>query len=203
MEILYSDRHIVCAVKEPGVASQPDPSGRDDMVSLLGAEFGCEIYAVHRLDTPTGGAMVYAKSSAAAGGASAALAEGTKQYNALVHGHPGEGVMEDWLYHDRRINKSFTAKKERKGVKRALLEYETVKELEDRALVKVTLHTGRTHQIRVQFSSRGYPLVGDGKYGSRDRESLRLWCTRLSFVHPITKKTMVIESPAPEGFFGI
>ncbi|MDD6095487.1 MAG: RluA family pseudouridine synthase [Clostridia bacterium] len=194
MEILFEDKNIVCAVKEPGVPSQPDPTGAPDMTAYLKAACGCEIFTVHRLDTATGGIMVYAKSSKAAGRMSEALAKGQKQYLAWVYGEPGEGEMRDLLYHDKRINKSFVVKGERKGVKEALLDYKTLEKKDGKALVLITLRTGRTHQIRVQFSSRGYPLAGDGKYGAKDNEKLSLWCTGLSFTHPYTDEKMSFES---------
>lgn len=193
MEILFEDRNIVCAVKDPGIPSQPDPSGRLDMTALLKDMCGSDIFVVHRLDTATGGIMVYAKNSRAAGMMTASLSEGRKEYLAWVHGEPGDGEMRDLLYHDKRINKSFVVDKARKGVKEAFLEYKTLKTENGRSLVRVLLHTGRTHQIRVQFSSRGYPLVGDGKYGARDNEPLALYCCKLSFIHPFTGKETVFE----------
>lgn len=197
MEILFEDKNIVCAVKEPGVPSQPDRTGAPDMTAYLKAACGCEIFTVHRLDTATGGIMVYAKNSKAAGRMSEALAKGQKQYLAWVYGEPGEGEMRDLLYHDKRINKSFVVKGERKGVKEAVLEYKTLEKKDGKALVLITLRTGRTHQIRVQFSSRGYPLAGDGKYGAKDNEKLSLWCTGLSFIHPFCGEEMSFESIPP------
>lgn len=194
MKILYQDKHIICAVKDPGVPSQPDMSGRRDMTEILREMCGCEIFVVHRLDTATGGVMVYAKTSAAAGKMTEALSAGEKEYTARVHGEPGEGEMRDFLYHDKRINKSFVVDKERKGVKDALLEYKTLEVNDGISKVSVILHTGRTHQIRVQFSSRGFPLVGDGKYGAKDNLPLALHCCRLTFTHPYTGEKMTFVS---------
>lgn len=190
MKILYEDKYIICAVKDPGVPSQKDMTGRRDMTDFLKEICGGEVFVVHRLDTATGGVMVYAKSSRAAGRMSEALASGEKEYFARVYGEPGDGIMRDFLYHDKRINKSFIVDKERKGVKEAVLEYKTVKTENGISTVSVILHTGRTHQIRVQFASRGYPLVGDGKYGAKDNEPLALHCRRLTFFHPFSGEKM-------------
>lgn len=194
MKILFEDKNIICAVKDPGVPSQPDPTGREDMTSLLRAACGGQVFVVHRLDTATGGVMVYAKNSRAAGKLTEALAEGRKEYSAWVHGEPGEGEWHDLLFHDKRTNKSFVVDRERKGAKAASLEFSTVETKDGHTLVRVVLHTGRTHQIRVQFSSRGYPLVGDGKYGAKDNEKLRLWCTSLTFIHPFTGEELILRS---------
>ena len=199
MKILFEDKNIICAVKEPGVPSQPDPGGRKDMTAYLREACGCDVFVVHRLDTATGGVMVYAKNSRAAGKLTAALAEGEKEYLAWVHGEPGEGEMHDFLYHDKRLNKSFVVGKERKGVKEALLEYRTLEKKDGLSLVRIRLRTGRTHQIRVQFSSRGFPLSGDGKYGAKDNSPLSLHCAVLAFFHPFSGEKMIFED-IPENF---
>ena len=131
---------------------------------------GGEIFPIHRLDKNVGGVMVYARTKSAAAALSRAVQDGkvVKEYVALVHGTPPEsGDWEDFLFKDSRKNKVFVVKKERKGVKLARLEFDRLREGEQ-SLVHIRLHTGRSHQIRVQFSSRGFPLVGDHKYGSRD-----------------------------------
>ncbi len=190
MEILYEDIHLILVIKPPGIPSQDDPSGQPSMVQLLAAEGHTQVYCVHRLDTAVGGVMVYAKTKKTAGALSTLFQNGqvTKQYCAIVHGAGKGGTMDDLLYHDKRANKSFVAQTQRKGVKRAVLEYETVDvdTREGLSLVNIRLKTGRAHQIRVQFSSRSMPLLGDRKYGSPQRCSIALWCYRLSFVHPIS-----------------
>ena len=163
MEILYSDPEIVVCVKPVGMDSEHE----------VPQALGSEIYPIHRLDKNVGGVMVYAKKKTAAAALSKAVQEGTmvKEYVAMVHGAPPEaGDWEDLLWKDSAKNKVFVVKRERRGVKKARLEYKRLQEGET-SLVRIRLHTGRSHQIRVQFSSRGFPLVGDHKYGSRDEKS--------------------------------
>ena len=164
MEFLHWDSDLAVCVKPVGMDSE------HDLPAAITAELGGEVYPIHRLDQNVGGVMVYARSKKAAAALSKAVQEGTmvKEYVALVHGTPPEtGDWTDFLFKDSRKNKVFVVKKERKGVKKARLEYSRLTE-SDPSLVRIRLHTGRSHQIRVQFSSRGFPLVGDHKYGSRD-----------------------------------
>ena len=170
MEILYSDKHIAVIVKPVGLDSEKDVPGQ--LTDQLGGAF----LTVHRLDQNVGGVMVYARSSAVAAQLSRQIQEGgfIKEYVALVHGTPEEtGDWTDLLFKDSRKNKVFVVKKERAGVKKARLTYQRLKAGEN-SLVRIRLYTGRSHQIRVQFSSRGYPLVGDHKYGSRAKETAPL-----------------------------
>ena len=167
MEILYSDRDIAVCVKPVGLDSELQ------VPSALKEQLGGEIFPIHRLDKNVGGVMVYARTKQAAAVLSRAVQEGTmvKEYVAMVHGTPPEsGDWEDLLWKDPKKNKVFVVKRQRGGVKKARLEYRVLKSGET-SLVRVRLHTGRSHQIRVQFSSRGFPLVGDHKYGSRDERT--------------------------------
>lgn len=164
MTILYYDRDIVACIKPVGLDSEAE------VPAALKEKIGGDIFPTHRLDKNVGGVMVYARTKAAAAALSKAVQDGAliKEYVAMVHGTPPErGDWEDFLFKDSRKNKVFTVKKERKGVKYARLEFERLTS-GDTSLVLIRLHTGRSHQIRVQFSSRGFPLVGDHKYGSRD-----------------------------------
>lgn len=164
MKILYADRGIVACIKPVGLDSETE------VPAALKAELGGEIFPIHRLDKNVGGIMVFARTKSAAAALSKAVQDGqiVKEYVAMVHGTPPEsGDWEDFLFKDSRKNKVFAVKKERKGVKYARLEFSRLKGGEQ-SLVHIRLHTGRSHQIRVQFSSRGFPLVGDHKYGSRD-----------------------------------
>ena len=164
MEFLHWDTDIAVCVKPVGLDSE------HDVPAAIAAELGGEVFPIHRLDLNVGGVMVYARSKKAAAALSKAVQEGTmvKEYVALVHGTPEEnGDWTDFLFKDSQKNKVFVVKKERKGVKKARLEYRRLTD-SDPSLVRIRLHTGRSHQIRVQFSSRGFPLVGDHKYGSKD-----------------------------------
>ena len=178
MEILYSDKALAVCVKPVGLDSE------QEVPAALIQALGGEIYPIHRLDKNVGGVMVYARTRQAAATLSRAIQEGSmvKEYVALVHGTPPEtGDWEDLLFKDSSKNKVFVVKKERKGVKKARLGYRVLTSGPD-SLVGIRLHTGRSHQIRVQFASRGYPLAGDHKYGARDDLSApMLFSCRVSF----------------------
>lgn len=178
MEILYSDRELAVCVKSVGLDSEKEVPG------ALREALGGEIYPIHRLDRNVGGVMVYARTRSAAAALSRMVQEGNivKEYVALVHGTPPEkGDWEDLLWKDSTKNKVFVVTRERKGVKPARLEFTRLTAGET-SLVHVRLHTGRSHQIRVQFASRGFPLVGDHKYGSRDEQTApMLFSCRLCF----------------------
>ena len=180
MEILFSDRDIVLCVKPVGLDSEIQ------MPAALKETLGGEIYPVHRLDKNVGGVMIFARTQAAAASLSKAIQEGKliKEYVALVHGNPPEsGDWEDLLWKDSRKNKVFAVKRMRGGVKKARLEFTRLTSGEE-SLVHIRLHTGRSHQIRVQFASRGYPLVGDHKYGARDNvPAPMLYSCKLTFPH--------------------
>ena len=185
MELLYSDRDLAVIVKPVGMDSE------HSVPAAICEKLGGTVFPIHRLDLNAGGVMVYARTKQAAAALSKAVQEGAlvKEYRAMVHGTPPEsGVWQDFLFKDSRKNKVFVVKKERKGVKKASLEFTRLTE-SDPALVHIRLHTGRSHQIRVQFASRGFPLVGDHKYGSRDEASApMLFSCRLSFPWKGTQK---------------
>ena len=185
MEILYSDKNYTVLIKPVGLDSEHD----------VPAALGGEVYPIHRLDKNVGGVMVYARTKAAAAALSKAVQEGTmiKEYAAVVHGTPPEsGDWTDLLFKDSRKNKVFVVKRERNGVKKARLEF-TRQTAGETSLVHIRLHTGRSHQIRVQFSSRGFPLVGDHKYGARDdRDAPMLFSRRITF--PWQGQTRVYEA---------
>jgi len=167
MEILYSDKDMAVCVKPLGLDAEVG------VCAALRAALGGEFFCVHRLDKNVGGVMVYARHKAAAARLSTLIQQGdmVKEYVALVHGTPPEsGDWEDLLFKDSSKNKVFVVKRERKGVKRARLEFRRLSAGET-SLVRIRLHTGRSHQIRVQFASRGFPLLGDHKYGARDERT--------------------------------
>ena len=180
MEILYSDKEIVVCIKPVGLDSEAE------VPQQLKAQLGGEIFTLHRLDKNVGGVMVYGRTKAAAAKLSKVIQDGqmVKEYVAMVHGCPPEtGDWQDLLFKDSRKNKVFVVKKQRAGVKPARLEFKRLQQGEQ-SLVAIRLHTGRSHQIRVQFSSRGFPLVGDHKYGSRATETApMLFSCRLTFPH--------------------
>ena len=197
--ILYEDNEIVVCIKESGVLSQLGKEGQKNMIDILSAEYGCEIYPVHRLDKEVSGVMIYAKSSQAAAELSAQVSsrEMEKHYIATTEKSdmPKEGVMEDLLYFDKAKNKSFVVKRERRGVKKAVLEYKEIDSTDSTTTYRVRLHTGRTHQIRVQFASRKYPLIGDRKYGSKINCDIGLVSCFIAFRHPKTKEWMEFMHP--------
>ena len=179
MELFYNTPDLVVCRKPVGVDSE------HGLPELLARELGGSFYPVHRLDLGVGGLMVFARNRKAAADMSGLIAQGKlqKEYLALVHGCPEEpeGRMEDLLWKDSRKNKVFVVKRPRAGVRPAALRYRVVKPGEE-SLVRVYLETGRSHQIRVQFASRGFPLVGDHKYGSRSRETqIHLFSAALEF----------------------
>ena len=200
MKILYQDRALVLCEKPAGLLSE-----EGGMPELL-REAVCtqEIYCVHRLDRETGGLMVYAKTKQAAAVLSRTIAEGglQKEYLAVAEGEtPESGTLRDLLYRDAAKNKSYVVKRMRRGVREAELRYERLAFREGLSLLRVRLKTGRSHQIRVQFASRGFPLVGDKKYGSTVRDAgLALWSTKLSLPHPGSGETLCRELPPPESW---
>lgn len=180
MEVLFEDKDIAVIVKPVGLDSETG------VPQALSEKLGGAFYPVHRLDLNVGGVMAYARNPAAAAALSRQIAQGSfvKEYVALVHGTPPEtGDWTDLLFKDSRKNKVFVVQKKRGGVKEARLTYQCLRG-GDRSLVRVRLYTGRSHQIRIQFASRGYPLVGDHKYGSRAEETApMLYSCCLRFDH--------------------
>ena len=178
MNIIYSDRDLAVIVKPLGLDSE------HQVPAAIAERLGGEVFPIHRLDLNVGGVMVYARNKDAAAQLSRLVQEGqlVKEYRCLVHGVPeAGGVLQDFLFKDNKKNKVYVVKKERKGVKKASLEFIRLTS-SDPALLHIRLHTGRSHQIRVQFASRGFPLVGDHKYGSRDDSKFpALFSCRISF----------------------
>lgn len=189
MELLYSDRDLAVCIKPVGLDSE------QEVPAALKEQLSGDIFPIHRLDKNVGGVMVYARTKSAAAALSRAVQEGTmvKEYIAMVHGIPPEsGDWEDLLWKDSKKNKVFVVKRQRVGVKKARLEFSRLSDGET-SLVRIRLHTGRSHQIRVQFSSRGFPLVGDHKYGSRDEKTEpMLFSCRITF--PYRGKTVSYEA---------
>lgn len=178
MDFLQITENFAVCIKPVGVDSQ------QEMCDLLQAQLGGECYPLHRLDQNVGGVMIYARNKKAAADLSGIIArqEMVKEYVACVRGTPPErATWEDFLFKDSSKNKVFVVKKLRKGVKDAKLSFVRLTGGEE-SLVHIRLYTGRSHQIRVQFASRGFPLLGDGKYGAKDNLKVpMLFCARLTF----------------------
>lgn len=209
INILYEDKSIIVVVKPSGVLSQSDGSNSEDMITII-KEYIKEKYQkpgnvflglVHRLDKPVAGIMVFAKNSKAASRLSEQIRvnDMQKNYYAVIHGiMPNkEGILVDKI--EKIDNKKVLLNT--KNGKEAKLEYKVIKEEENLSLVDIHLITGRYHQIRLQFSSRGYPLYGDGLYGSNVNSDLALYAYKLSFYHPITKEQLVFESKPDSSIF--
>lgn len=190
MEIIYLDKSLIVCVKPAGVLSTDEPGGLPALLRRqLGDENG-DIRTVHRLDRVVSGLMVLARSAEAASALSRQIREGMfeKEYLAVAHGQAEEKWrMEDLMYRDKARKMSFVTAQPGKGVQEARLEYERLDAAEGFSLVRVRLLTGRTHQIRCQFASRGLPLAGERKYsGLEDACPLALFSHFLSFLHPDT-----------------
>ncbi len=210
MEILYHDPHIAVVVKPAGFLCEEN--GNNNLPNLIKAELEADTgkpitpFCVHRLDRETSGIMVYALTQSAAAALSAQIQSGKfkKTYTALLCGVPDapNGSLYNLLYYDRQRSKSFVVDRERKGVKDAKLCYKVLKSQNALSLVEIELMSGRTHQIRVQFSSRKLPLCGDRKYGAPAAygNSLALCATSLSFFHPKSHKPLSFSIPHPAFF---
>lgn len=198
--ILFCDDSLVVCLKPAGADSEKE------MPFHLSAQLGAaEVFCVHRLDRGVGGVMVYALKKEAAAGLSRQMAGGTfwKEYLAVVHGRPeaDADTLRDLLYYDRAHGKSYVVTRKRAGVKEASLSYRVLGSTEGFSLLTVRLHTGRTHQIRVQFASRRMPLAGDTRYGSPQRNCpVALWSRALGFVHPASSETMRFEALPPDDY---
>ena len=212
MKVLYEDNQIIVVEKEANIPSQADKTGDIDMLTLV-KQYVKEKYnklgeayigLVHRLDRPVGGVMVFARTSKSASRLSEQVRNKTlkKTYIAVVDGkiEKEKGTLENYLYKDERHNISKVVSKDKKNAKMALLDYEVIDYDEKRNLttVKINLHTGRHHQIRVQFANFGHSLYGDQKYGVRGKgKQIRLWAYELSFEHPVKKEKMSFKSIPP------
>lgn len=208
LHILYEDPHLVICCKPVGVLSEDGQAGRC-MPELLREHYRSlgqknpYIATVHRLDKITGGVMVFSRRREVTGKITAAVQahEIVKEYLAVLRGHPAEpaATLTDLLFRDASHNKSYVVKRMRKGVREARLSYEEVGRTEELSLVRVQLYTGRTHQIRVQFASRGLPLMGDIRYGSKAPGcTAALWSYHLGFRHPVTGKPVDVTCPPPQ-----
>lgn len=214
-KVIYEDNHIIVVEKPPNIPSQGDKTEDTDMLTII-KEYLKEKYnkpgnvylgLVHRLDRPVGGVMIFAKTSKAASRLSNQVREKVfkKEYLAIVDGKPekNKGTLENYLLKNEKTNTSRIVKENTPGSKYAKLEYEVLKYNEeiDLSLLKILLHTGRHHQIRVQLAGMGHSICGDQKYGTRGRgKQISLWAYKLTIEHPITKESMTFtDIPEPIG----
>ena len=203
MEIIHEDKRIFVVVKPHGVLSTDEPGGLPELVRREIHQPDACLRTVHRLDAAVGGLMVLARSVKAASLLSAQVRERRfqKEYLAVVRGQPPQsGTLRDLLARDPRRRITYVADQPGKDVRAAELFYEVLDRKDSLSLVRIELHTGRTHQIRVQFSSRGWPLAGDRKY-SPDLDAdfpIAHWSWRLRFTHPETDAPMDFAHLPPE-----
>lgn len=201
MELIYQDSDIVVCVKPARVLSTDEPGGVPELARQALGNEKADVRTVHRLDRVVSGLMVLARNAKAASELSRQIRDGEfeKEYLAVVHGTPEEnGSLKDLLARDKARKMTMVAQEPGKGVQEAILHYQTLRTDNQLSRVRIQLETGRTHQIRVQFSSRGMPLVGERKYAVLEDEcEIALWSYRLAFTHPATGKSMefVLEPP--------
>lgn len=205
MEIIYKDKDIVVCVKPPRVLSTDEPGGMPDLVRMTLGDEKADVRTVHRLDRVVSGLMVLARSAAAASELSRQIREDSfeKEYLAVVHGCPNEstGTLTDLLLRNKQERKTYVVDHLEKGVQEAILDYQVLNKAEDMARVRIQLRTGRTHQIRAQFSSREMPLVGDRKYSLlEDNCEIALWSYRLAFTHPTTAQRLEFIKEPPRDY---
>lgn len=215
MQPIYEDNHIIVVYKSPGEIVQGDKSG-DTPLSNLVKQYLKEKYAkpgnvfcgvVHRIDRPVGGLVIFAKTSKALERLNKMLREGQihKTYWALVEGHLDEksATLKNHLKNNGRLNKTYVSAHDDPEAKESILEYKTIAQGDRYSLVEINLKTGRKHQIRVQFSNIGHPIKGDLKYGAKRSNpggGISLLAKSISFIHPVSKQEIKLESPIPQEF---
>ena len=203
MEFLYLDEHIAVCVKPARVLSTDEPGGMPELVRNALGEPDADVRTVHRLDRVVSGLMVLARSAAAASELSRQIRDDQfgKEYLAVIHGCPDSpaGRLTDLLLRNKQERKTYIVQEPAKGVQEAILDYQVLNTADELSRVRIQLITGRTHQIRAQFSERGMPLVGDRKYSLlEDPCEIALWSYRLSFSHPVTRQAMEFTLEPPE-----
>lgn len=203
MEILYQDKDIIVVLKPAGVKSTDEPGGVPSLVREALGDPDANVRTVHRLDQVVSGLMVLARRAKAASELSRQIREGgfEKEYVAVVHGHLNEpsGTFTDLLLRDKAERKTYVVTQPQKDAQEAVLDYEVLAETDDMSKVRIVLRTGRTHQIRCQFSSRGLPLMGDKKYGGPELDGpIALWSHRLAFDHPYSGRRMEFVHEPPQ-----
>ena len=214
MTPIYEDNHIIIVNKDPGEIVQGDKTG-DTPLSEIIKQYLKEKYnkpgnvfcgVVHRIDRPVSGIVIFAKTSKALSRLNEMLRKNEihKTYWALVEGKPEkkEGILENYLVSDGRINKTFISNEKNPEAKKSVLEYKTVKDGERYSILEIVLHTGRKHQIRAQLANTGHPIKGDLKYGAKRSNrngGISLQSAKIEFIHPVSKLPLVFEAePLPE-----
>ena len=201
MEILYQDADVIVCIKPAGVLSTDEPGGLPELVRDALGDPQANVRTVHRLDRVVSGLMVLARSKKAASELSRQIREDQfqKEYLAVVHGRTEpEGTLRDLLLRSKEERKTYIVTEPGKDVQEAILDYRTLNSTETLSRVQICLITGRTHQIRAQFSGRGFPLVGDKKYGLQEPCDIALWSCRLAFDHPWTGARMEFKAQPPQ-----
>ncbi len=202
MELIYQDKDIVVCVKPARVLSTDEPGGVPELVRQALGNEKADVRTVHRLDRVVSGLMVLARNATAASELSRQIREGEflKEYLAVVHGQTEDrATLRDLLLRNKQERKTYIVTEPAKGVQEAILHYQTLNRTDDLSRVRIQLETGRTHQIRAQFSGRGWPLVGDRKYSLLEDEcEIALWSCRLAFTHPKTGKSMELIMEPPQ-----
>ena len=203
MELIYMDKDIVVCIKPARVLSTDEPGGLPDLVREALGDPKADIRTVHRLDRVVSGVMVLTRNAKAASELSRQIREDEfeKEYMAVVHGRPEEtsGTFRDLLGRDKARKMTYVATEPGKGIQEAILDYAVLSTNSEFSRVQITLRTGRTHQIRVQFASRGMPLVGERKYDTReDPCEIALWSHKIGFAHPVTGEKMEFSQNPPE-----
>ena len=203
MDIIHHDRDILVCIKPAGVKSTDEPGGLPELLRASLGDDNANLRTVHRLDQTVSGLMVLATRAKAASELSRQIREGVfqKEYLAVVHGTlPENGTLRDLLLRNKEERKTYVVQEPGKDVQEAVLEYTCLGEKDGLSLVKITLRTGRTHQIRCQFSSHGFPLVGDKKYGVGEDCDIALWSYRLAFSHPYSGEPVEFTKEPPQNY---
>ena len=203
MEIIYQDRDIIVCIKPARVLSTDEPGGMPELLREALDNPKADIRTVHRLDRVVSGLMVLARSAQAASELSRQIREDQfqKEYLAVVHGCPADasGTFTDLLLRNKQERKTYIVTESAKGVQEAILHYQVIGSSTDLSRVRIQLVTGRTHQIRAQFSGRNMPLVGDRKYSLLEDDcEIALWSYRLAFAHPVSKENMEFTMLPPD-----
>lgn len=203
MELLYVDQDIIVCIKPPRVLSTDEPGGLPDLIRQELGDPKADVRTVHRLDRVVSGVMVLARNARSASELSRQVREDEfqKEYLAVIHGCPAEasGTLRDLLYRDKARRMTMVATEPAKGVQEAILDYQILNSTDTMSRVGIRLHTGRTHQIRVQFSSRGMPLMGERKYSTlEDPCEIALWSHSIGFTHPVSGESMTFTKEPPQ-----